>query len=101
MATMRAAFAFYRNFIWIANAISIFGCFTILLNGKPTFIIPVFWMKICTNILLGIYVNVFQDEQFYFYYNLGFTRKRLFALAFAIDLSVWICMTLLTLILLQ
>jgi len=93
---MRVIFSFYRNFIWFVTGISMFGCYMMWLYGSAAFMIFVFWVKIVTNILLGLYVNIFHDSQFYFYYNLGFSRTRLFAATFMLDMLIWILMSVLT-----
>jgi hypothetical protein len=96
LAAMNAMLLFYRNFLWFANSISLFGCLLICIYGGWQFAIAVFWTKIGTNVLLGLYVELFQHEQFIFFNNLGYTKVQLYGSSFALDMLAWFTLTILT-----
>jgi hypothetical protein len=93
---MNVILLFYRNFLWFANFISLFGCLLIWAYGGWQFAIAVFWTKVGTNILLGLYVELFQHEQFYFFYNLGYSKMQLYSASFLLDMLIWFLQSLIT-----
>ena len=86
---MHVVLTFYRNFLWIVLAISLFGCFLIWSYGAWHYIVIVFWAKVGTNTLLGLYIHYFRSEQFCFFANLGYSKIRLYAFTFALDMFLW------------
>lgn len=57
-----------------------------------------FWMKIVTSFLLGIFFHLFRAQQFYFFNNLGYTKTRLYIAAGILDLSVWLALILIVIL---
>jgi hypothetical protein len=93
---MRVVLTFYKNFLWFTVGISLIGCYLIWLYGGWQFSVAVFWLKVVTNTLLGLYVNIFDPEQFFFYNNLGFSRLKLFVLTSVLDMMLWLCLSVVT-----
>jgi hypothetical protein len=95
---MNIVFTFYRNFIWPATFISLLSGFLILSAGSGRIGIYLFWMKILTSFGLGIFFHLFQSQQLYFYNNLGYSKTRLYICTAALDLFVWVAITVVTLL---
>jgi hypothetical protein len=93
---MNTILIFYRNFVWLANFISLFGCYLIVVSGSWLFVTVVFWVKISTNFILGLYTHIFHPDQFYFFNNLGYSKPKLYALTFMFDMTLWMILSLLT-----
>ncbi len=86
---------FYQNFVWITFFISIFGCYLVWRSGTATFILPVFYIKMITNGLIGVMVHFFKHNQLYFFQNLGISTIQLYTSALFIDMVLWLSATLL------
>jgi len=93
---MQAILAFYRNFVWSSAFITIFGCYLIVAHGSWAFIAPVFWMKVLTNIVLGLYTHIFRAEQYCFFLHFGFDKARLYMYTFTLDMMIWLMLSVLT-----
>src|SRR5688572_24423465 len=93
---MSVIFTFYRNFIWFANFISLFGCYLLWVYGSWAYMIAVFWVKVSTNTVLGLYIHIFNADQYYFFNNLGFRKTELYVFTFLLDLSIWLMLSLIT-----
>ncbi len=72
--------------------ITLFACAFLWEYGNEA-LIPVIWMKVGTNSLIGIWFHFFRGRQLYFYYNLGFSSLVLYCSVFLIDflfcIGVW------------
>jgi hypothetical protein len=93
---MRIVLTFYRNFLWFVVGISMFGCYLLFIYGSWQFIVAVFWLKLVTNILLGLYIHIFSPEQLYFFHNLGYNKSRLYSHTFILDMIIWFLMSWIT-----
>jgi hypothetical protein len=87
---MIATLTFYRNFLIPCSAISAIGFSFQFASGSPYFVTITFWMKVITNVLLGLYVHFFKSETLVFYHNLGLTRQQLYGGAFILDIGIWL-----------
>lgn len=96
LKSLRVRLLFYQNFALATIVVSIFGCYLILESGTGLFVIPVFFMKIITNGLIGLIFHFFKQNQLYFFQNLGVTTIQLYSTAFGFDMVLWLCVTLLT-----
>jgi hypothetical protein len=90
---MNVVLTFYRNFIWPVTFISLISCY-LLFDGSAKDVVYLFWMKIITNLFMGIYFEIFHPNQFYFFYNLGYSKTNLYIGVAIVDLSVWLLLTL-------
>jgi len=94
--SMRVILTFYKNFSWLVLAISLLGCWLIWLYGSWQYMIVVFWTKVLTNTLLGLFIHIFSPSQFYFFKNLGYSKTRLYTYTFIFDMVIWFIMSWLT-----
>jgi hypothetical protein len=97
---MQALLTFHRNFVWPVTFISMFGCLLILGAGNWLFAVNIFWTKVFTNVIIGFYFHLFHSDQFYFFYNLGYSKTQLYTFSFLLDMSIWFLLTVLTIMLL-
>jgi hypothetical protein len=89
---MNIIFAFYRNFIWPTTLTTLVS--TYLLSGNAAGnVVYMFWMKLITNFLYGVYFEFSQVQQFYFFNNLGYSKLRLYTSVVTIDFSIWLVLT--------
>jgi hypothetical protein len=95
-APMAVILTFYRNFVWLVNFVTLLGCYLIWLNGSWSFVIVVFWIKLLTNIILGLYIHIFHEDQYAFFQNLGFNKLQLYVFTFILDMTIWAAFSLLT-----
>lgn len=93
---MQVILIFYQNFIWLALAISLMGCWFIGMYGSWQYIVVMFWIKVITNVLLGLFIHIFSPSQFYFFQNLGYNKESLFTHTFILDMGIWFTMSWLT-----
>lgn len=93
---MNVVLTFYRNFSLVALGISLIGCVLVLAYGSWLYMVVVFWTKVLTNTLLGLYINYYRPEQFYFFANLGYSKIRIFAFTFILDMLIWFLLSWLT-----
>jgi hypothetical protein len=99
LKSLRVRLLFYQNFAVITIAISMFGGYLILESGIGLFVIPVFFMKVITNGLIGLIFHFFRQNRLYFFHNLGVTAFDLYVSAFFIDLLLWFGVTIIPLLL--
>jgi hypothetical protein len=93
---VRIVLTFYRNILIPSLVASLVGCYTLVAVGG-TFVIPtLFMIKVATSILLGLYIHIFRSEQLYFFFNLGYSRVRLYVGTLIFDVALWILLITLT-----
>jgi hypothetical protein len=89
---MKVIFVFYLNFVVPSVVVSLLiGAF--IRDGSASEIMAGFWAKLITSGLLGLFFWFFHSDKFYFFENLGFTKRWLHAGALAIDLTFWLVIT--------
>ena len=93
---MKATLLFYRSFCFTSIFISLINCFLLSQSNLIYFAFALFPSKVITNILIGIFLNMFQSQQLNFYCNLGMSKVVLLGLSFLFDMVVWTILILLT-----
>lgn len=87
---MRVCLAFYKTLALPLIGISLTCGLQVWQAHSVYFILPVFWVKILTSIVIGAYIGLFRSGQFVFYNNLGYSRAYLFIFSFVFDFLIWI-----------
>jgi hypothetical protein len=99
---VRGIVIFYRGILIPSFLVTIFCCIltvvlsvNLLKNHEPFFGIIVFfpqslWTKVITDFFIVLYLLKFRSNEFYFYYNLGIRKSRLWFYTFALDFLVFI-----------
>ncbi|HEX6227305.1 MAG TPA: hypothetical protein VFZ52_22970 [Chryseolinea sp.] len=90
---MRVILIFYRNFLWPAIGISLFACWLIWMSGSWHFIAASFWMKVVTNLFLGLSIHIFSPNQLPFFNNLGYNTIILYTYTFLFDMMLWLLLS--------
>lgn len=89
---MKAIFIFYRNFLVPSVVISVMIA-AVIDHRSPSVLMTTFLVKLVTSGFLGLFFWFLRSDEFYFFENLGFTKRRLYAGALAFDLAVWAFVT--------
>jgi hypothetical protein len=87
---MRTWFTFYRTLAFPLIGITAICAYQVWAAHSVYFVFRVFWVKVLTTVVIGTFIYLFRSEQFVFYNNLGYSRTRLFILAFLFDFLIWI-----------
>lgn len=89
-------FTFYRN-IFIVNLLVSLGALSIIyVYGVSPFIF-VFWFKVAVLALVLYSHSVYRNNEFFYYLNLGLTKKQLWIFTAVADLLLFIALFILTL----
>ena len=90
LIVIRLLLTFYRNFLISTNLLT--GCcvWILLENGLGSVII-LFWFKVITLALIFTFVNSHKSKEFFYYQNLGLSRRLLWISTLAFDLLIFIC----------
>lgn len=75
---------------------SALSCYLILWEGSAVTAIYMFWMKIITSIVWGLFFHLFGSEQLYFFNNLGYSKERLYISTGMMDMLIWLIVTVIT-----
>lgn len=87
---MRVCLTFYRTVMISLMGLSVICAYQVWQPQSVYFILPVFWVKIITTVIMGTYIAIFRSEQFIFFNNLGYSRGRIFLYCFMLDFSLWL-----------
>lgn len=96
MKTIRLLITFYKLFAFSSFVITL-SCLIIIYSwGGETFTI-LFWLKVITLGLKFYYIENFKKDLFYYYKNLGLTKKTLWISTLTFDICVFLIFMILTL----
>jgi len=97
MKTLRLLITFYKSYAFASIVITIATLHFTCVGGFAMFA-SLLWVKIITFGMIAYLVHNFKKEEFYYYKNLGMTRKYLWISTFSIDFIIFLTLTILTLI---
>ena len=96
MKTLRLITTFYKSFAF-ASIIITLSCISIMyIHGIKTFTI-LFWFKIITLGLVVLFINNYKRKEFYYYINLGVSKKLLWFSTLLFDIILFLSLLILTL----
>jgi type III secretory pathway component EscU len=97
--TIRLIITFYKSFAFASNLITFSCIYLINLYGKNAIYIiqALFWFKIITLALIFYYIQNYKKDEFYYYKNLGLTKKHLWISTFTFDFILFLILFILTL----
>lgn len=82
---------FYGNFV-VASNLMTYSCWKMIDFWKMTSIIPViFIFKIATLIIVYLWINDRKQKEYFFYYNQGISKMKLWTYSLCIDIFLF-CM---------
>lgn len=86
---LKAILLFYKKFGFGSNIINLTCCWLLLRLGIGS-IYGLQFLKAATLIAIFLFIQNFRKDQFYFYYNLGVSQKKLWIGALLIDINIFI-----------
>lgn len=96
MRTARLILTFYKSFAFVSLMITL-SCLSIIYTwGIETFT-ALFWFKAITLGLIFYYIHSFKKDNFYYYKNLGLTKKLLWISSLTFDLIIFLILITITL----
>ena len=81
-------FTFYKSFCFASILISIVCAYFLVQYGASAYSV-LFWFKIITSALIFFYIKEYKSKEFYFYKNLGISKKALWIFSFLFDFTVY------------
>ena len=87
---------FYKSYAFSAFAISVACMYFPFVYGLSTFS-ALFWFKIVTLIMIYYLNNTYKHHEFYYYKNLGVSKKTLWISTLSFDFILFISMFFITL----
>jgi hypothetical protein len=95
MRRLGLVWSFYKLFAFASLIITLSSLVTVYTWGIAT-ITALFWFKVFTLALFVYYIQVFKRDVFYYYKNLGLSRKSLWVSTLSFDLTVFVMLIILT-----
>ena len=96
MIKLRLILTFYKSFV-VASILITLLCVNLIIPYGSGIIGILFWFKIATLVLIYFYINSYKRNEYYYYLNLGISRKKLWFFVLSIDITVFILLVVLTL----
>ncbi|OYZ00496.1 MAG: hypothetical protein B7Y37_10665 [Sphingobacteriia bacterium 28-36-52] len=86
---LQICWLFYKSF---AVASSFFTLCSISLFWKFGFSVfsGIFWFKVFTGLIIFYFVNDYRKKEYYFYYNLGMSKRKLWVITLGFDFCIFI-----------
>ena len=87
MKKLRLILTFYQSFAFLSNLLSAVCLYLIYSNGKDGIYLLqfLFWFKLLTLLIIYYGVNAYKKNEFYYYQNLGLSKKQLWIPVLVID----------------
>ncbi|MDB5120068.1 MAG: hypothetical protein JWN56_1286 [Sphingobacteriales bacterium] len=97
--TIRLIITFYKSFAFASNLITLSCLYLIIWYGEKAIYIvqALFWFKIITLGLIFYYIQSSKKDEFYYYKNLGLTKKHLWISTLTVDFILFLILFFLTL----
>lgn len=89
MRTIRLILTFYNSFAFVSLMITL-ACLSIIYTWGFTTFVALFWFKIVTAGIIFYYINSFKKDVFYYYKNLGLTKKYLWFSSLTFDFVLFL-----------
>lgn len=86
---VRLVWTFYRGFMPVSLIIT-GSCIWIFWRGGYSVFAVLFWYKVITTALIYCFINSYKKREYYYYQNLGLSKRKLWALSLAFDFSLFI-----------
>ncbi len=97
MRVLRLLLTFYKSFAFVSLMITLACLGPIYMLGIDFFAV-LLWFKIITLGLILYYIHNYQKNIFFYYKNLGLTKKKLCIVTLSFDFSLFLALTILTLV---
>jgi hypothetical protein len=87
--TIRLLVTFYRSFFLLNTLITLVCLFLFREYGFSIFFI-LFWLKLASLALVFFYIRSYKHKEFYYYQNLGLSRRLLWTTTFLFDFALYL-----------
>ncbi len=95
MKSLRLLITFYKLFA-VTSLIITLACLSIMYaHGIITFTV-LFWFKMITLGLIFLYIHRFKPDAYYYYKNLGLTKKHLWISTLTFDMFLFLALIIIT-----
>jgi len=88
MKNRKLYLTFYKSFCFTSIVITFACAYFIKLGGLSLYSV-LFWFKVITLALIYYYMKEYKSKEFYFYKNLGVSKKALWIFAISIDMIIY------------
>ncbi len=89
-------FTFYKSFCFVSIVISLVCGYDLFKSGPAEYAM-LFWFKVITSGLIFYYMKEYKTKEFYFYKNLGVSKKALWIFSASIDFLIYFAFVLIAL----
>ena len=96
MKTARLILTFYKSFAFASLMITL-SCLSIIYTWGINTFTALFWFKVITLGLIFYYIHSLKKDNFYYYKNLGLTKKFLWISSLTLDFIVFLILITITL----
>jgi len=86
---IRIVFTFYSSY-FIAGLIISLACASIVLSTGLTAMSGVLLIKTVSLVIIYFFISAYKHQEFYYYQNLGFSKKRIWVFSIIADLILFI-----------
>ncbi len=97
MTKLRLLLTFYGSFAFASSIITL-ACISLLFANAISIITILFWFKIITLVIIFFFVNSYKRKELYYYLNLGISKKALWTSVIALDILLFILLTIVAII---
>ena len=93
--TLRILWTFYNSFI-VTTLVLTGSCIYMFSVLGPGALMLITWFKIITSGIIVYYINNYKNKEFYYYQNLGLSKKQLWGSTMTVDFLIYILAIFLT-----
>ncbi len=86
---LRLLLTFYLSIFAATAILSLIGAIVFHYMGEE-FLPMIIWFKVITLGIIGYYISNYKRKEFYYYQNLGLSKRFIWACTFIFDLSLFI-----------
>jgi hypothetical protein len=94
--TLRVLWTFYNSFI-ISTLVLTGSCMYMVYELGAEALMLITWFKIITSGVIVYYINNYKNKEFYYYQNLGLSKRTLWLSTMTADFALYILVIILTL----
>jgi len=88
LKTIRFALIFYTSFAFTSICFSLGSCSILFVLGIDQLTIAI-WFKICTTAVVYYFSNTYQYKTFFYYQNLGVSKRKLWFYSLSFDFILY------------
>lgn len=89
LKTVRLFWTFYSSFFFLSLVINA-CCIGMLLQYGLGIFTAIFWLKLATLFLTFFFINSYKAKEYYYYMNAGLSRRKLWGVTIAFDMTLFI-----------